>query len=255
MAVGTKLKELGIELDKYQRGDDRYLVLVTEETKIIKDETKLKVELESCEMEERELFALLSSAVRESHEKERVRTERTKYWSIIGSIIGATIGIIGTTVNNYRKMNELRALVKSSTTSGIELREFVLQTSESLHDHQKQLQNVISDIKNLLDNPTTNNAKPVQNAVNYNVLVQHMLQMNNALLALDKYVKTEMNEIKQFYANARIASTRIAVSNVEQIKIAEKQFLVSKDIMPTLQITAIILCTSSIIIPILAYIS
>ena len=34
----------------------------------------------------------LSACLRESHEKERERGERTKYWSIFGSIIGAAIG-------------------------------------------------------------------------------------------------------------------------------------------------------------------
>ena len=33
------------------------------------------------------LFGCLIS-VRESHEKERARSERVKYWSIMGSIIG-----------------------------------------------------------------------------------------------------------------------------------------------------------------------
>ena len=38
--------------------------------------------------------------VRDSHEKERAQAEKTKYWSIIGSIIGTCIGIVGTTIIN-----------------------------------------------------------------------------------------------------------------------------------------------------------
>ena len=35
-----------------------------------------------------------------AHEKERAQAEKTKYWSILGSILGTCIGIIGTTINN-----------------------------------------------------------------------------------------------------------------------------------------------------------
>ena len=52
----------------------------------------------------------LSNAVRNSHEKERAQAEKTKYWSVIGSVIGACIGIIGTTINNRMRMRELRSI-------------------------------------------------------------------------------------------------------------------------------------------------
>ncbi len=49
---------------------------------------------------ERECFSALSNAVRDSHEKERAQAEKTKYWSILGSILGTCLGILGTTINN-----------------------------------------------------------------------------------------------------------------------------------------------------------
>ena len=42
---------------------------------------------------ERTAFVQFSSAVRLSHEKERSRAERTKYWSIIGSVSGTILGM------------------------------------------------------------------------------------------------------------------------------------------------------------------
>jgi len=41
---------------------------------------------------ERTLFVEYSAAVRLSHEKERSRVERTKYWSIIASVSGTVLG-------------------------------------------------------------------------------------------------------------------------------------------------------------------
>ena len=46
---------------------------------------------------------MFSAGVRESHEKERTRAERTKNWSVIGSVLGALIGVMGSTyVNRVR---------------------------------------------------------------------------------------------------------------------------------------------------------
>lgn len=53
---------------------------------------KLRGAYESAEHAERQQFIAYSSAVRLSHEKERARVERTKYWSIIASVSGTVFG-------------------------------------------------------------------------------------------------------------------------------------------------------------------
>lgn len=90
----------------------RYLHLITQEHAILKEERKLNADFALMEREERDSFTMLSSCVKESHEKERAQAERTKYWSIIGSIIGTIIGIAGSSINNEFKMKELRKLVR-----------------------------------------------------------------------------------------------------------------------------------------------
>ena len=71
-----------------------------QEHQILKEERDLLSSFQVLERQERESFSQLSNSVRNSHEKERAQAEKTKYWSVIGSVIGATIGIIGTTINN-----------------------------------------------------------------------------------------------------------------------------------------------------------
>ena len=87
-------------MEKTHRGEDRYLVLVTQEHQVLKEEKNMQEEFKFFEKSEREYFSSLSNAVRDSHEKERAQAEKTKYWSVLGSIIGTCIGIIGTTINN-----------------------------------------------------------------------------------------------------------------------------------------------------------
>ena len=79
----SQLKELHASLDKVQRGDERYLALMTEEYNILREEKQVAAALSQAEKTEHESFSSLSLAVRESHERERDRAERTKYWAII----------------------------------------------------------------------------------------------------------------------------------------------------------------------------
>jgi len=143
----TKLKELHVALDKVQRGEERYLTLLTEEYEVLREEKQIGAALIDAEQTERFNFAALSSAVRESHERERARAERTKYWSIIGSAIGATIGIIGTSVNNYRRTRELKSLVRDSATGGAELNRTVSELIRETHQQQEEIKLMMSNVK------------------------------------------------------------------------------------------------------------
>lgn len=93
-SVQERLKEVRRKLDRVPRDDERYLALATEEHKILVEEKGFKSEYENLEALERDQFALLSGAVRDSHERERARAERTKHWSVIGSVGGAALGKI-----------------------------------------------------------------------------------------------------------------------------------------------------------------
>ena len=147
MQLHSKLKELHAALDKVQRGEERYLTLLTEEYEVLREEKRINAALTDAEQSERDTFATLSSSVRESHERERARAERTKYWSIIGSAIGATIGIIGTTVNNYRRTRELKSLVRDSASGGAELNRTVSELIRETQQQQESIKTMMSNLK------------------------------------------------------------------------------------------------------------
>lgn len=91
-SVQESLRDIRQKLDRVSRDDERYLALATEEHKILIQEKRIRIDFETLEALERDRFVLLSGAVRDSHEKERARAERTKHWSVIGSVGGAVLG-------------------------------------------------------------------------------------------------------------------------------------------------------------------
>ena len=145
--VQSKLKEISAELEKVQRGEDRYLALLTQEHSVIRDENKMLREINEIEESERTYFSALSSAVRESHEKERSRAERTKYWSVTASVIGAVLGICGTSVNNYLRMRELKAMIREQTQEGQTTKKLVTNLSENLLAQQQLVGSFVDDVK------------------------------------------------------------------------------------------------------------
>ena len=115
--IQAKLKAVRSELERTPRGDDRYLELVTEEHTIIKQENSVVNGLQNLERLERDKFSRLSTAVRNSHEKERAQAEKMKYWSLIISMLAALTSILGSAMVNRMRMKELRQIVTDSTKS------------------------------------------------------------------------------------------------------------------------------------------
>ncbi len=83
--------------------------------------------------------------MRDSHERERAQAEKTKYWSVIGSVVGTCLGIIGTTVNNRMRMRELRELVTRSA-NGERLMDITENLEKSVSTHEGKLGDVVSQV-------------------------------------------------------------------------------------------------------------
>ena len=109
------IKNLHTELERTHRGEDKYLELVTLEHTVLREERTYIEQLSLQERNEREAFSNLSRAVRDSHESERAQAEKTKYWAVLGSIIGTSLGVLGTTINNRLRMRELRQIVRDAS--------------------------------------------------------------------------------------------------------------------------------------------
>ncbi|XP_030633663.1 mitochondrial potassium channel [Chanos chanos] len=135
-ALQARLKEVRDRLDRVSREEAHYLELATLEHKLLQEERRLRTAYENAEEGEREKFALFSAAVRGSHEKERTRAERTKNWSIIGSVLGAVIGVMGSTYVNRVRLQELKNLLLEAQKGPVSLQE-AIKVQASLHKSQQ----------------------------------------------------------------------------------------------------------------------
>lgn len=201
--IQSKLKELYAELDGTTRGEERYLQLITLEHNILKKEKHILEEFASSEREERDYFAALSSAVKESHEKERAQAERTKYWSVIGSIIGTIIGIAGSSINNEFKMRELRNLVKESTVQNMENKEADSVAASILSRHEEKLSTIVSEMKAIASRKESIQAGHLLHNLNS---VQPEAIINSDLEAL---IKRQHNEMRVILVTSAVISISI----------------------------------------------
>lgn len=107
-------------------------------------------QLKKQEDSEREFFSVFSRSLRDSQEVERMRQEKTKYLSLIGSIVGALLGIIGTSINHAMKRNDFKKILEAIETSS--------QSQELMIDK------VLKDVKfsNESSSPPSLSVKPSQ---------------------------------------------------------------------------------------------
>ncbi|XP_014892108.1 mitochondrial potassium channel [Poecilia latipinna] len=160
-ALQGRLKEVRDRLDRVSREEAHYLELATMEHKLLQEERRLRTAYENAESSEREKFGLFSAAVRESHEKERTRAERTKNWSIIGSVLGALIGVMGSTYINRVRLQELKNLLLEAQKGPESLQEALKVQAGNHQTQQDQLGELINSLRvTLADAFTPSNSAP-----------------------------------------------------------------------------------------------
>ncbi|XP_045055837.1 mitochondrial potassium channel isoform X3 [Desmodus rotundus] len=146
----AKLKEVRDRLDRTSREDNQYLELATLEHRMLQEEKRIRAAYLRAEDSEREQFSLFSAAVRESHEKERARAERTKNWSLIGSVLGALIGVAGSTYVNRVRLQELKALLLEAQKGPMSLQEAIREQASSYSLQQRDLHDLMADLRGLV---------------------------------------------------------------------------------------------------------
>ncbi|XP_019392338.1 PREDICTED: coiled-coil domain-containing protein 51 [Crocodylus porosus] len=224
-AQQIKLKEVRDRLDRVSREDIQYLELATLEHRLLQEEKRYRAAYLSAEESEREKFSLFSAAVRESHEKERTRTERTKNWSIIGSVLGAVIGVLGSTYINRVRLQELKTLVLEAQKGPISLQEAIKEQASSHYLQQKDLSDLIVDLRNVLQTGVGTSEGTEESALEVKEVTTAPLQINSLLASL----KEQLNYSKQISSCLESLQQQLScleenlgqmVSEVQTVKLA-----------------------------------
>ncbi|CAF1017601.1 unnamed protein product [Adineta ricciae] len=141
MKLQNELARIRFDMEKLSRSDDAYFELFKTEHELVKKEKSTQLELKKQDEIERRLFSSLQLALRESQEKEKMRVERTKYWSIIGSVVGALAGMIGATISNRYRMKEFRDITNDSQKLYEDL---IIKQEASINELKKELTSLSS---------------------------------------------------------------------------------------------------------------
>ncbi|NXI40375.1 CCD51 protein, partial [Galbula dea] len=217
-AQQIKLKEIRDRLDRVSRDDTQYLELATLEHRLLQEEKRYRAAYLNAEESEREKFALFSAAVRESHEKERTRAEKTKNWSIIGSVLGAIIGVLGSTYVNRVRLQELKVLVLEAQKGPINLQEAIKEQASSHYLQQKDLSDVIAELKNVLQTGASQEIKG-RRQENNSIKIDSLLIPLNEQLNYTKQVSSCLGSLQEQF-NSLQESIAKMISEVQAVKLA-----------------------------------
>ncbi|XP_071438673.1 mitochondrial potassium channel-like isoform X2 [Hetaerina americana] len=184
-----QLKQIYAELDKTPRGEERYVQLITMEHAVIKEEKMINEVFHQKEREERDHFSALSSAVKMGHEKERAQAERTKYWSIIGSVFGTLLGMLASSIMNDLRMRELRNIVGKSVNVDVEKRK---EYSELLIENKNKLEILVASVQQLNETAAVH-PKPVEAVkLGHDALIPNALITSLVVSAIVIFIKAIM---------------------------------------------------------------
>ena len=142
-SIQNRLKDVAQKVEKTPRGTQRYVELVTEESEIFKEDTTIGEKIIEVEERERQSFESLTHSIYLAHQKENELREQTKYYSIIGTLLGAIIGAIVA----YGRVRSVNRVVTTSEETVQECKSIMTD----LQLQQTNMQSFVSDIRHFLN--------------------------------------------------------------------------------------------------------
>lgn len=175
--------------------------------------------------------------MRESHEKERARAERTKNWSIVGSVLGAIIGVMGSTYINRVRLQELKSLLLEAQKGPASLQEAIKVQASSHKSQQEELRGLIDTLRLAITNRT--DAKPIsvpvaaqpavppsKPSMSEEAIKEMLLHSQRAQLVVED-IKPQMEQIRQNLG--KMMTEFQAVKKSISDRPTEKPFIQMKD--------------------------
>uniref|UniRef100_A0A8C4WTG6 Coiled-coil domain-containing protein 51 n=1 Tax=Eptatretus burgeri TaxID=7764 RepID=A0A8C4WTG6_EPTBU len=141
------VREARERLEHVPREDTRFLELTTQEHHLLLEERQLRMAYAKAAETEREAFVWFSVAVQDAHTKERTRAERTKHWSIVGSLTGAILGLFGSAYLNRLRLRELHSIVGQGSPGLVGDQERLDGIMKQQTECQKRIEEMLRDLQ------------------------------------------------------------------------------------------------------------
>jgi len=205
-AVHSLLQDIHAELGKTSRGEDRYLSLITQEHSILKQERQLAEQCRQLEQAELDNFTVFSDNIREGQAKEKTYAERTKYWSVMGSVGGAAVGILGSALVSYIKMRQMRDLINESSSASPSIFRMVGEVSDRVRSQQKEWALFLADFKGLLEDDVRKTPPHVSTPPTLSVdkLESQTDEIVTSLRRQGEQIASDMSDIKSLVTTQRL---------------------------------------------------
>lgn len=136
--IRSELTNLQTEIHEHRRGEPKYLELMKKEFEVTQQKNKLEEHYAILDKKERELFSHLQAKINMLHEKSRTHTRQ---WGIISTIIGAVLGVLGTSVSAYYRNNDIRRIQQDIQN----------QFQEQIQQITKDTEQILSGYNKLMD--------------------------------------------------------------------------------------------------------
>lgn len=136
--VRSDLTNLQTEIHEHRRGEPKYLDLMKREFEVTQQKNKLEEHYSILDRKERELFSHLQAKINMLHEKSRTHTRQ---WGIISTIIGALLGIVGTSISAYYRNNDIRRIQQ----------DIQAQFQEQIQQITKDTEQILTGYQNLME--------------------------------------------------------------------------------------------------------
>lgn len=140
------LTSLQTNLQEHKRGEPKYLELLRREFEVIQHKNQLEENYSILDQKEREMFSHLQAKINILHETSRTHTRQ---WGIISTVIGALLGIVGTSISAYYRNKDIRKIQQSLQA------QFQVQVDQITKDTSEIVQSFGSLMEHLNEIETT----------------------------------------------------------------------------------------------------
>lgn len=140
------VKNLREKLESTPRSSENYIELIKIEHKLLKQQLALDEQFAHLKEKEQLSFDGLSKLLRQSHELERLRQERSKYWQIISVALSLVASLVALMAQRARNQNSTMKQLSSFETKFIELNHCL---ENSYKESDKKLDYIYSSIAHI----------------------------------------------------------------------------------------------------------